>query len=140
MSTKTTIRQNTKGHTFGRWENQTMQVACFGTNRHRKYVDRNYSNRGSNRLIRRMFETIGHPVNKLQRMSFATIAMGDLPSKHFRPLTQNEIQRLQDLQAGVDPRNAGNTKLYKKGYAKPKPKKVKPLHKKKAKFSKKSKR
>ena len=95
---------------------------------------------GRNRLIRRMFEAIGHPVNKLQRMSFATIALGDLPSKEFRPLTRNEIQRLQDLQTGVDPRNAGNTKLYKKGFAKPKPQKVKPLHKKKAKFSKKSKR
>jgi len=95
---------------------------------------------GRNRLIRKLFEAIGHPVNKLQRMSFATVSLGDLPSKQIRPLTQNEIKRLKDLQSGSDPRNAGNTKTYKKGFARPKPKKVKPLHKKKSKFQKKSRR
>ena len=46
-------------------------------------------------------------------------------------LTGDEIQRLKDIAAGTDPRNAGHKTKYKKGFAKPKPKKNKPLSKKK---------
>ena len=42
---------------------------------------------GKNKLIRRMFDAIGHPVSKLQRLSFATIALGKLELGHFRMLS-----------------------------------------------------
>ena len=78
---------------------------------------------GRNKLIRKMFDAIGHPVSKLQRVSFATIAIGQLESGEFRPLNGNEIQRLRDISNGVKPQNAGKKQKYKKGFAKPKIKK-----------------
>lgn len=81
--------------------------------------------------VREMFEAIGHPVNKLKRVSFATISVGELEPGQTRVLTGDEIRRLKDIAAGIDPRNAGNKKKYKKGFARPKPKKNKPLSKKK---------
>jgi 23S rRNA pseudouridine2605 synthase len=78
---------------------------------------------GRNKLIRRMFEAIGHPVSKLQRLSFATISLGGLEQGCYRPLSGSEVQRMRDIAGGGDPRNAGKKKRYKKGFAKPKPKK-----------------
>ena len=86
-----------------------------------------------NRLIRRMFDAVGHPANKIKRMSFATISLGDLESGQVRSLNGDEVRRLKDIMNGVDPQNAGHKSRYKKGYARPKPPKNKPLSKKKAK-------
>ena len=85
---------------------------------------------GRNRLIRRVFEHIGHPVSKLKRLSFATISLGKLEAGEIRMLTGEEIQRLKDIANGINPQNAGKQKKYKKGFAKPKPPKNKPLSKK----------
>jgi 23S rRNA pseudouridine2605 synthase len=87
---------------------------------------------GRNRLIRRMFEAVGHPVNKLKRLSFATISLGNLEPGNYRVLNGEEIQRLKDISSGIAPQNAGHKTRYKKGFARPKPKKNKPLSKKKA--------
>lgn len=82
-------------------------------------------------VIREMFETIGHPVNKIKRVSYATISVGELEPGQSRVLTGDEISRLREISDGIDPRNAGNKIKYKKGFARPKPKKNKPLSKKK---------
>ncbi len=84
---------------------------------------------GRNRLVRRMMEAIGHPVSKLRRESFATISLGRLERGQIRPLSGQEIQRLKDLGEGKRPERAGKGK-YKKGYARPKPKKTRPGSKK----------
>ena len=81
--------------------------------------------------IREMFEAIGHPVNKIKRVSYATISVGDLEPGQSRVLTGDEVFRLREISDGIDPRNAGNKVKYKKGFARPKPKKNKPLSKKK---------
>jgi len=47
-------------------------------------------------------------------------------------LTGDEIRRLKDIASGIPAQNAGHKSKYKKGYARPKPKKNKPLSRKKA--------
>ena len=76
---------------------------------------------GRNRLIRRMFEKLGHPVSKLRRESFATVSIRGLERGQVRALTRNELKRLQDVAAGVKPERAGQKKG--KGFARAKPKK-----------------
>ena len=78
---------------------------------------------GKNKLIRRMFDAVGHPVSKLQRVSFATVALGQLEPGEFRLLNGKEIHRLRDITNGIKPQNAGRKQKYKKGFAKPKIKK-----------------
>ncbi|MEZ4319064.1 MAG: pseudouridine synthase [Myxococcota bacterium] len=77
---------------------------------------------GRNRLIRRMFEKLGHPVAKLRRESFATLSLRGMERGDVRPLTSEEVRRIQDLANGTKPKNAGRLKRGK-GFAKPKPKK-----------------
>lgn len=85
---------------------------------------------GRNRLVRRMFEAIGHPVSKLRRESFATISLRKMDRGDIRPLTGQEIQRLREIADGRDPREAGHGSRYKKGFARPKPRGIKPGYKK----------
>lgn len=77
---------------------------------------------GRNRLIRRMFAQLGHPVSKLRRESFATISIRGMERGDVRELTGDELLRLQDIAAGVAAMNSGRAK-YKPGFARPKPKK-----------------
>jgi pseudouridine synthase len=85
---------------------------------------------GRNRLVRRMLAALGHPVSKLRRESFATISIRGMERGEFRPLTGEELRRLHDLAAGIKPDRAGRKRG--PGFAKPKPKRVKPGHKKRA--------
>lgn len=86
---------------------------------------------GRNRLVRRMMEKVGHPVSKLRRVSFGTISLGKLERGQVRPLTGDEIRRLEELGEGKRPEHTGQ-KRYKKGYARPKVKGPRPLGRKKA--------
>ena len=85
---------------------------------------------GRNRLIRRLFEAIGHPVSKLRRESFGTISLRGLERGGVRPLTGDEVARLRDIAGGIAPKKAGQNQKYRKGFARPKPKPNKPLSKK----------
>jgi 23S rRNA pseudouridine2605 synthase len=87
---------------------------------------------GRNRLIRRMFQAVNHPVAKLRRESFATISIRNMARSEVRPLTKEERTRLDDLAAGKDPRKAGKSDKRKTGHARAKPRPNKPLSKKKA--------
>ncbi|MHB8139797.1 MAG: pseudouridine synthase [Vulcanimicrobiaceae bacterium] len=49
---------------------------------------------GRNRQIRKMFETLGHPVASLVRLRFGPVALGDLPIGHTRPLSEREVRAL----------------------------------------------
>jgi len=86
---------------------------------------------GRNRLVRRLFEAIGHPVSKLRRESFGTISLRGLERGQVRALTGAEVDRLYQIIEGIDPREAGHRTKYRKGFARPKPKPNKPLSKKK---------
>lgn len=78
---------------------------------------------GKNRLVRRMLATIGHPVSKLRRESFATVSVRDLPVGSFRLLTAEEVARLREIASGVPAGVAGRTaRGPKSGFAKADPK------------------
>lgn len=77
---------------------------------------------GRNRLIRRMFAQLRHPVAKLRRESFATLSIRGMERGQVRRLTGEEVRRIQDLARGVRPERAGVLRR-KKGFAVPKPKK-----------------
>src|SRR5882724_9089383 len=49
---------------------------------------------GRNRQIRRMFEEVGHHVEKIKRVKYGPLAL-DVPPGKFRPLTKQEVDRLR---------------------------------------------
>ncbi|MFC7371198.1 pseudouridine synthase [Fictibacillus iocasae] len=61
---------------------------------------------GKNRQVRRMFEHIGHPVQKLKREKYAFLDVKGLNPGEFRELTPHEVKLL---------RNAAVTQTSKKG-------------------------
>jgi 23S rRNA pseudouridine2605 synthase len=54
---------------------------------------------GRNRLVKRMFSTIGHPVLKLKRIEYGPIQLGNLPFGQFRFLTPEEMEKLKKIEA-----------------------------------------
>lgn len=52
---------------------------------------------GRNRQVRRMFETIGHPVKKLHRKRVGFLTLKNLKSGTFRHLEPNEIMQLKRI-------------------------------------------
>jgi 23S rRNA pseudouridine2605 synthase len=53
---------------------------------------------GRNRLVRRLFAQLGHPVVRLIRVAYGGLEMGDLPAGSVRRLTQDEIGGLKSWQ------------------------------------------
>ncbi|HHO52470.1 MAG TPA: rRNA pseudouridine synthase [Deltaproteobacteria bacterium] len=99
------------------------------TDRHNAWLEITVTE-GRNRLIRRMMGALGHPVSKLRRESFATISIRGMERGQVRPLTGEEIRRLRDVIGGMRPSRAGRRKG--KGFARAKPRPVKPNHRKRA--------
>jgi pseudouridine synthase len=56
---------------------------------------------GRNRLVKRMFSAIGHPVLKLKRVEFGPVRLGNLPIGQYRYLTSAEINKLRSYEFGV---------------------------------------
>lgn len=54
---------------------------------------------GRNRQIRRMFEAVGHHVEKIKRVRYGPLAL-DVPPGEFRQLTLKEIERLKSATRG----------------------------------------
>lgn len=52
---------------------------------------------GRNRLVKRMFWRIGHPVMKLVRVQFGTLSIDGLRSGTYRSLTKREVQSLRTM-------------------------------------------
>jgi 16S rRNA U516 pseudouridylate synthase RsuA-like enzyme len=51
---------------------------------------------GRNRQIRRMLETMDHPVLKLKRIRMGRLELGALPVGKYRYLTSQEIKSLKE--------------------------------------------
>jgi 23S rRNA pseudouridine2605 synthase len=51
---------------------------------------------GRNRQIHRMFERVGHFVEKIKRIRFGALVL-DLEPGRFRPLTRNELRSLREM-------------------------------------------
>src|SRR6478735_1248949 len=60
---------------------------------------------GRNRQIRRMFEAVGHHVEKIKRVRYGPLTL-DVPPGEFRQLTLKEVQRLKSATGG-EKRSAG---------------------------------
>lgn len=54
---------------------------------------------GRNRQIRRMFEAVGHHVEKIKRVRYGPLAL-DVPPGEFRSLTLKEVERLKSATKG----------------------------------------
>lgn len=52
---------------------------------------------GRNRIVRRMMDTVGHPVNQLSRTAIGPVRLGRLPVGEVRELTREELGKLLDL-------------------------------------------
>ncbi|TAE71001.1 MAG: rRNA pseudouridine synthase, partial [Bacteroidetes bacterium] len=52
---------------------------------------------GKNRIVRRIFESLGYQVEKLDRTMYAGLTKKDIPRGHWRFLTQQEVIRLKYL-------------------------------------------
>lgn len=51
---------------------------------------------GRNRIVRRMFDSIQHPVRRLSRIQIGPVRLGTLPVGEFRELTREELGQLLD--------------------------------------------
>jgi 23S rRNA pseudouridine2605 synthase len=54
---------------------------------------------GRNRQIRRMFEAVGHHVEKIKRVRYGPLTL-DVPPGEHRSLTLKEVQRLKSASSG----------------------------------------
>jgi 23S rRNA pseudouridine2605 synthase len=54
---------------------------------------------GRNRIVRRLFEQVGHPVRKLSRTRFGPVSLGSLPPGETRDLTLDELGELLEAAA-----------------------------------------
>ncbi|MDQ3105722.1 MAG: rRNA pseudouridine synthase [Actinomycetota bacterium] len=51
---------------------------------------------GRNRVVRRLFEAVGHPVRRLTRTGLGGVRLGSLPTGRLRELTRDELGPLLD--------------------------------------------
>ena len=67
---------------------------------------------GRNRIVRRMLDAVGHPVEELVRRSFGPLHLGTLPVGSLRPLTSSELGQVLTLsRAGADPEPRAGAEL-----------------------------
>ena len=52
---------------------------------------------GRNRIVRRMFEAVGHPVRRLSRTAVGPVRLGQLKVGELRELSRDELGALMDL-------------------------------------------
>ena len=61
-------------------------------------LDIGHGHRGTNRLIRRMMEQVGHPVQRLRRVRFANLELTSrLRPGQWRDLSADELRKLKNV-------------------------------------------
>jgi 23S rRNA pseudouridine2605 synthase len=62
---------------------------------------------GRNRQVRRMFQAVGHPVQRLRRLAYGGVGLGRLPIGHLRVLSDAEVFELSRAAGRVTERPRG---------------------------------
>ncbi|MBU3182674.1 23S rRNA pseudouridine(2604) synthase RluF [Clostridium psychrophilum] len=75
---------------------ETITKKCF-VKKESKYVFRIILTQGLNRQIRRMCETLGYAVIKLERLRIMNVSIDNLPIGKWRYLSQNELLGINNL-------------------------------------------
>ena len=75
---------------------ETITKKCF-VKKESKYVFRIILTQGLNRQIRRMCETLGYSVVKLERLRIMNVSIDNLPIGKWRYLSQNELLGINNL-------------------------------------------
>jgi len=57
---------------------------------------------GRNRQVRKMFEEVGHHVEKIRRVQYGPLSL-DVPPGEYRSLTFEEVARLKAAASGSKP-------------------------------------
>ena len=52
---------------------------------------------GRNHIVKKIFESLHHPVSKLKREGYAFLSLGNLKSGEYRELSLKEVKRLYSL-------------------------------------------
>ena len=90
------IKRLQSGVLLEEFKAQGAQVRVIASRRDSSVLDLTI-HEGKNRQVRRMFETLGHPVLALTRMRFGPLKLGDLPPGQSRTLTEREVSHLRSL-------------------------------------------
>ncbi|MCG8583510.1 MAG: pseudouridine synthase [Pirellulales bacterium] len=70
---------------------------------------------GKNREIRRIFAAVGHKVQRLRRVAFGPLRLGEIPPGHYRMLTPPEVSKLRKiLETRATPEKKGTRRRPKK--------------------------
>jgi 23S rRNA pseudouridine2605 synthase len=64
---------------------------------------------GRKRQVRRMCESVGHPVRRLQRIRFGSLELGELKPGAHRRLTAAEVRQLSESSAGSGTRPSASS-------------------------------
>ncbi len=91
-----TLRKLTKGITLedGRVRPDAIKLIQRGGD---KTIVSVVLHEGRNRIVRRMFEAVGHPVRRLTRTAIGPVPVGQLKVGDLRDLTRDELGALMDL-------------------------------------------
>lgn len=90
------VRMLTKGVTLDDGSVKPDRVKVMAKAQQRSLVEV-VLHEGRNRIVRRMFEAIGHPVRKLSRTAVGPVRLGQVPLGKTRNLTREELGSLLDL-------------------------------------------
>lgn len=94
------IKRLQSGVFLEEFKSEGAQVRVVAVRRETSVVDLTI-HEGKNRQVRRMFETVGHPVVALARLRFGPVRLGDLPPGQSRPLTEREERMLDHIRRGT---------------------------------------
>jgi pseudouridine synthase len=92
---KTALRRLEAGVQLEDGPAQALSARCLKTNPHNTWLEIVVAE-GRNRLVRRMCDSIEHPVLRLKRVAIGAYALGTLKPGHTQALSRRAIQRLQE--------------------------------------------
>ena len=97
--TQASVRQMRRGLTLDDGPVRPDDVRLMGTAADRSMVLITL-HEGRNRIVRRMLDSVGHPVRRLSRTAIGPVRVGELPSGGLRELSRDELGKLLDLVDG----------------------------------------